>query len=213
LARIFTGSETDRAQVYGLVGHLQALALVSGGSVTLLSHPSLQGINSGSGLSGSTGWHDAFRFRQYLRTAQGDDDDELVDPENDNGLRELAFLKNQYGPPAARITLRYQRGLFLPETGVGTNLEKLAAEMKADTAFLELLDRFEKEGRKVGVSATSTNYGPTLFAKEKVGFNKSQLEAAMRRLFKANKIRATTYGRASNQHQRIVRVGPDDNPT
>jgi RecA-family ATPase len=67
LARIFIGSELDRSQVYGLVMHAQALASVSGGSVTILSHPSLQGIKSGSGLSGSTSWHDAFRFRQYLR--------------------------------------------------------------------------------------------------------------------------------------------------
>ena len=56
------------------VGHAQALALASGGSVTLLTHPSLQGIRSGSGYSGSTAWHDAFRFRQYLRAAQDDDE-------------------------------------------------------------------------------------------------------------------------------------------
>ena len=76
----------------------QALALASGGSVTLLTHPSLQGIRSGSGYSGSTAWHDAFRFRQYLRAAQ-EDEDEPVDPANDNGLRELTFMKNQYGRP------------------------------------------------------------------------------------------------------------------
>ena len=43
------------------------LAVVAGASVTVLCHPSLQGINSGSGISGSTAWHGAFRFRQYLR--------------------------------------------------------------------------------------------------------------------------------------------------
>ena len=37
------------------------------GSVTVLSHPSLTGIGSGSGISGSTAWHGAFRFRQYLK--------------------------------------------------------------------------------------------------------------------------------------------------
>jgi hypothetical protein len=58
LARIFAGNEMDRTQVYGLVAHVQALALASGGSVTLLTHPSLQGIRSGSGYSGSTAWHE-----------------------------------------------------------------------------------------------------------------------------------------------------------
>ena len=101
LARIFAGNELDRTQVYGLVGHAQALALASSGSVTLLTHPSLQGIRSGSGYSGSTAWHDAFRFRQYLRAAQ-EDTDEPVDPANDSGLRELTFMKIQYGPPGCQ---------------------------------------------------------------------------------------------------------------
>ena len=151
LARIFAGNEMDRTQVYGLVGHCQALALASGGSVTLLTHPSLQGIRSGSGYSGSTAWHDAFRYRQYLRAAQ-EDEDEPVDPANDQGLRELTFMKNQYGTLADKLTLRWRNGLFLPESSGGGGLEKLAEEAKADTAFLDLLDRFTEQGRNVGVS-------------------------------------------------------------
>jgi RecA-family ATPase len=69
LSRAFAGSEIDRVQVYGFAMHMQALAMVAEGSVTVLSHPSLQGINSGSGISGSTAWHGAFRFRQYLKGA------------------------------------------------------------------------------------------------------------------------------------------------
>jgi RecA-family ATPase len=206
LARIFTGNEMDRPQVYGLVGHAQALARVSGGSVTVLSHPSLKGIQSGSGLSGSTAWHDAFRFRQYLRPANGDDDDnEPVDPAMDNGLRELAFMKNQYGPPATKVTLRWRGGLFLPEAR-GTDFEKAAAEAKADNTFLDLLDRFTTQGRNVGGAPTSPNYAPAAFAKEGCGFNRKQLDAAMRRLLTAAKIRVDNYGRSSNPHQRLVRV-------
>jgi RecA-family ATPase len=70
LSRAFAGSEIDRVQVYAFAMHLQALAEVAEGSVTILSHPSLQGINSGSGISGSTAWHGAFRFRQYLKGAK-----------------------------------------------------------------------------------------------------------------------------------------------
>jgi hypothetical protein len=32
----------------------------------LLSHPSLTGINSGTGLSGTTGWHNSVRARMYF---------------------------------------------------------------------------------------------------------------------------------------------------
>src|SRR6516165_10628328 len=57
LSRAFAGSEIDRVQVYAFAMHMQAVAMVAGGSVTVLSHPSLSGINSGSGISGSTAWH------------------------------------------------------------------------------------------------------------------------------------------------------------
>jgi RecA-family ATPase len=67
LSRAFAGSEIDRVQVYAFAMHMQALAMVAEGSVTVLSHPSLQGMSSGSGISGSTAWHGAFRFRQYLK--------------------------------------------------------------------------------------------------------------------------------------------------
>src|ERR1043166_5546357 len=101
--------------------YMQALAKVAGGSVTVLSHPSLQGISSGSGISGSTAWHGAFRFRQYLTSIKPD-----AGEQPDDDLRQLEFKKNQYGPKCETIVLRYQRGLFLPVTGTGS-LDKMAA--------------------------------------------------------------------------------------
>jgi RecA-family ATPase len=70
LSRAFSGSEIDRGQVYAFAMHMQALAMVANGSVTILSHPSLAGMASGSGISGSTAWHGAFRFRQYLTSTK-----------------------------------------------------------------------------------------------------------------------------------------------
>src|SRR6516162_8367946 len=100
LSRAFAGNELDRVQVYAFAMHMQALAMVAEGSVTVLSHPSLQGINSGTGISGSTAWHGAFRFRQYLKGFKASDGEQ---PEND--LRELEFKKNQYGPIGESIVL------------------------------------------------------------------------------------------------------------
>jgi RecA-family ATPase len=202
LARIFAGSEIDRGQVYGLVAHAQALAFVSGGSVTVLSHPSLQGISSGTGLSGSTAWHDAFRFRHYLRAPKEESGDEA-----DSDLRELTFLKNQYGPKAGNMTLRYQRGLFLPETDQ-KSFEKLAADAAADHLFLDLLARFTRQGRNVSDKPTAPNYAPTSFAQEPEAktarTTKAKLTDTMRRLFAADKIRIETYGRPSRLAQHIV---------
>jgi hypothetical protein len=132
LSRAFAGDEINRGQVYAFASHMQALAKVAGGSVTVLSHPSLQGIASGSGLSGSTAWHGAFRFRQYLKGVKSTDGDEA-----DGDLRELAFKKNQYGPLGESIVLRYQNGLFLPERGM-SSLDKVAHQANADRLFIDL---------------------------------------------------------------------------
>lgn len=39
LSRAFSGNEIDRVQVYAFAMHMQALAMVAEGSVTVLSHP------------------------------------------------------------------------------------------------------------------------------------------------------------------------------
>jgi RecA-family ATPase len=201
LSRAFAGSEIDRVQVYAFAQHMQALAMVAQGSVTILSHPSLSGINSGSGISGSTAWHGAFRFRQYLTSSKPD-----AGEQPDNDLRQLEFKKNQYGPIGETIVLRYQSGLFLPVAGM-SGLEKVAADQKADDVFLELLRRFDLEKRNVSDKHSPT-FAPTVFAKEKEAkeakIGSRQLEDAMRRLFKAGKIENEVTGSASRQRSRLV---------
>jgi RecA-family ATPase len=201
LSRAFAGSEIDRVQVYAFAQHMQALAMVAGGSVTVLSHPSLSGIASGSGISGSTAWHGAFRFRQYLKGVQPD-----AGEQPDNDLRELQFKKNQYGPTGETIVLRYKHGLFLPEPGIA-NLDKLAREAKAEEVFLDLLRRFATENRYVSERKSPT-YAPAVFAKEetarKAGANSAALAEAMRRLFAAGRIWNEPCGKPSRPSYRIA---------
>jgi RecA-family ATPase len=200
LSRAFAGNEIDRSQVYAFAMHMQALAMVAAGSVTILSHPSLQGMASGSGYSGSTAWHGAFRFRQYLTSAKPDGGEQ---PDDD--LRQLEFKKNQYGPKGETITLRYQDGLFLPVPGMAA-LDKAAAEQRAEQVFLELLRRLRSQGRNVSHKPTANNYAPTDFAKEREAkaahIKKPDFEAAMRRLFDTNSIHVEVYGRG--EWERLV---------
>src|SRR5262249_21814943 len=144
LSRAFAGNEIDRPQVYAFAMHMQRLAMVANGSVTVLSHPSLAGIASGSGISGSTAWHGAFRFRQYLTSPKADPGEQP-----DDNLRLLEFKKNQYGPKSESIILTYQHGLFLPEGGM-SSLDKLAREQKSDEAFLHHLKRLADQGQDLG---------------------------------------------------------------
>jgi len=201
LSRAFAGDEINRVQVYAFANHMQALAKAAGGSVTVLSHPSLAGIASGSGISGSTAWHGAFRFRQYLTSVKAEPGEQ---PDGD--LRQLEFKKNQYGPRSENIVVRYQNGLFLPERGL-SNLDKAAREAEAERIFIDLLKRFSDAGRKVSHKASSPNYAPKVFAAEAEAkgarLRKTDLEEAMRRLFADTKIVVETYGKPSNPHECI----------
>ena len=112
-ADVFAGNEIDRTQVRQFIGLLRRLAMVSNGSVVLLSHPSLTGINSGSGISGSTAWHNSVRSRLYMTAPK-------IEPgeQPDSDVRELLFKKSNYGRVGDSMVLRWQRGLFLSEAGL-----------------------------------------------------------------------------------------------
>src|SRR5215471_1714697 len=173
------------------VGLLADVVIVS--ASTVLSHPSLQGIASGSGISGSTAWHGAFRFRQYLSGIKPEPGEQ---PDTD--LRQLEFKKNQYGPIGETIILHYRNGLFLPVLGT-SSLDAAAADQAADELFLRLLARFADQGRNLSHSTHSSNYAPRIFADEpeakKLPRAKLALEQAMNRLFRTQKIHVETYGR------------------
>jgi RecA-family ATPase len=198
---VFVGNENDRAQVRQFVALLRRLAIDANSGLIVCSHPSLTGISTGTGLSGSTGWHNSVRARMYLRPAKTPEGDE-PDPE----LRELQFLKNNYGPVAERILLRWKNGVFIPEPGTGS-LERAAAEAKADSMFLTILGRFHREGRNASDTKGPT-HAPTLFAQEQEAkaakMNKSTLADAMRRLFAANRIHRESYRRNSQDHFRLA---------
>jgi RecA-family ATPase len=198
---IFIGNENDRAHVRQFVGLIRRLAIDSNASVLVLAHPSLTGINTGTGLSGSTGWHNSVRARMYLRTAVTEDGEE-PDPE----LRQLEFRKNNYGPLAQRVVLRWRNGVFVPEPGVGS-LEKAAVDVKAENLFLDLLARFVKQDRSVN-HKHGPSYAPNLFEQEPEAkaahFKKKAFADAMSRLFAADRIHVETYGRPSRQCHRLV---------
>jgi RecA-family ATPase len=201
LSRAFAGSENDRVQVYAFSMHMQALAMVASGSVTVLSHPSLSGIASGSGISGSTAWHGAFRFRQYLTGVKADGGEQ---PDSD--LRQLEFKKNQYGPTGETIVLRYKGGLFLPAGGM-SSLDKLAREASVEEAFMTIAKKLEGRGQELSPAQTSHSYGPTIIAKQAqaTGFKKAEFVAAMERLLGLGKLRIETLNPGTTREKKVIR--------
>jgi RecA-family ATPase/DNA polymerase I-like protein with 3'-5' exonuclease and polymerase domains len=194
-ANVFAGDENNRSQVQQFVNLTTRLAIVANGALVLITHPSITGINTGSGLSGSTQWHNAVRARFFLRSPKAEPGEQ---PNND--LREIEFKKNQYGAMADCIPLRWQDGMFLPVDGV--TFDRAEQEARADAVFLELLRRFTTENRYVSSSLGPT-YAPTMFAKEETaqsaGVSSTSLAAAMRRLFSAGKIYNESHGKPSRE--------------
>jgi len=202
-ADIYGGSENDRAQVRQFIGHLRGMAMAAGAGVLLTSHPSLTGINTGTGLSGSTAWNASVRSRLYFKRATTDRDEE---PDSD--LRVLEVMKSNYGPIGETINLRWSKGLFVLVGGM-TDLERAAAEQAAEQLFMALLDQFNREGNNVSSKRTARNYAPMLFAKEKQArqqkINKSNFETTMRRLLQGGKIKIEPYGAPSRDASIVFR--------
>jgi RecA-family ATPase len=203
-ANLFAGNENDRSHVQQYIGLLTRIAVQCSTAVVLVSHPSLTGINTGSGLSGSTAWHNSVRSRLYLRkatTAAGD--------EPDPDLRQLEVMKANYGPVGETINLRWKNGLFLPVASMG-NLEKLAAEQKADTIFLALLKLFAEQGQDVNHTSGHI-YAPAKFAKHPQAQNitSAAFARAMQRLLDSKKIKIEQTGKSSRPSRRLIINQPE----
>jgi len=202
VADVFAGRENDRSQTRQFITLLRGMAIETGAAMVLASHPSLTGISSDTGLSGSTAWHNSVRARMYFKAAPEVDDDDL---------RVLEVKKNNYGPVSETIVLRWRNGVYVPEPRAGS-LEQLAAEAKIDNLFLDLLRRLTKQGRNVSDKA-GTSYAPAIFAQEpeakKGKVSKKQMAEAMTRLFAAGRIRVVTEGSPTHRRSRIVEEAAD----
>jgi len=204
-ANLYAGSEIDRAQVQQFISLLTRMAIAANGSVVLISHPSLTGIKDDTGLSGNTQWHNAVRARFYMKSVKAE-----TGEQPDTDLREIVFKKNQYGPIAETIVLRYRDGLFLPEAGIST-LERANYEMKVDAAFLAALRQRTDQRQPTSISPNSPSYYlPRLLADLSPGFRLKDAEAAQRRLLNSNRIHIRDDGKPSRS---ILRLYPGPSPT
>jgi RecA-family ATPase len=160
LANVFGGNEISRVQATRFIAMLNQLAIVAEGSVILIAHPSLAGIASGSGISGSTAWHNCVRTQMHLeRPGNGD-------AANDPGLRTLTIKKNQYAADGDKVGLRWHRGLFLTDSTAMTDYERAHHDQTADQTFLALMRAALSHGDRLCPIEGSPYYAPKKFAKD-----------------------------------------------
>lgn len=198
LADVYPANENDRAKVRQFIGILRGLALKRGCAVLLLGHPSLTGLNSGTGASGSTAWNNSVRSRLYLSRIT--DNGFEADPDR----RVMTTMKANYGRIGEETHMKWQAGVFVPELSE-QGLDKLAAGAKAQRVFMTLLATFTAQGRQVN-HAGGPSYAPKQFAEhpDSEGMTKRAFKAAMDSLLASGKIRIAKEGPASRQRSFIV---------
>jgi RecA-family ATPase len=164
-ADIFLVNERDRAEVRQCISLLRGLALDINTCIILLAHPSLTGISSGTGLSGSTAWHNSVRSRLYLkteRTKKKEDDDDLGEEQAPDlaGTRVLSFMKSNYSALAQDIRLEWKDGLFHKEGGIRglSEPERAALSNRARDLFCQMLKRFNNQNFAVSPKERANNF-------------------------------------------------------
>jgi RecA-family ATPase len=213
----FGGNENDRVQVVAFLSLLKAIALEGETAVILLAHPSLAGLSTGTGLSGSTAWHNSVRWRAWLRgvrkggEAYNAEDGLEKEPEDvDPDLRELEFLKIQYGPAVPVMKLKWQDGTFQPVPRPG-EIERMQIDYRIKQMFLAAMERFAMRAQNISSKLNAENYAPRVFVKMDEGVRKARMtlgnmERAMNLLFEAGEIKSVPYKEHGKERQRLVRV-------
>lgn len=194
-ADVFAGNEISRAQARGFIAMLRGLAVRQGVAVVLLSHPSLAGMSSGSGSSGSTHWRNAVRAGLYLKRSD--------DPDASPDLRVLELVKSNYSAAGFALSIRWSAGAFVLEEGCAAGGKKEAAAA-VDETFMRLLVAYNAQGRPVS-DLGGRNYAPALFARDpdRCGATKDGFTAAMTRLFKAGRVRAEETGPPARRRREL----------
>jgi hypothetical protein len=194
-ADTFGGSELDRRRVGQFVQRaLGQLAIQTGGAVICCAHPSLSGLNTGSGTSGSTGWSNAFRSRLYLSHVTDEDPDARV----------LERKKANYASRNATLNLRWNNGLFIPVAPDGPG--SYGADPKR--VFLDILREMIEQNRPMSLNSHAGNYAPRVFSELPInrrgGLDLKQLATAMEELLFERTILNVDYGRPSDKTTKLI---------
>lgn len=205
-ANIFGGNENDRSQVQQFISLLTRIAMACHGSVNLISHPSLSGMTTDSGLSGSTQWHNAVRARSHLKDATSPNGEDVTSSSN---YRTLIVKKNNYGPDSETINLMWSNGLYLPVTA--NIVEAQVRLARAEEVFLTQMRKLISQGHDLNPIRNSPVYAPAMIAElpevRAEMFTKADMAAAQQRLIDDSKIHIGWLGSPS-RGRKVLKEGP-----
>lgn len=201
-ADLFGGDENNRAHARQFIGMLRSRAIKYDMAALLLDHPSLGGLASGAGTSGSTGWSNSLRSRLYFERVK---DESGAEPDAD--ARVLSVKKSNYSRAGLEIKVRWDGGVFKLQSGASGGFDRYAAQADADAIFLGLVAAYQAEGRPAGIAGPT--FAPAVFAKDarSKGVGKRGLTDAMNRLLAEKKLVIEEFGPPSHRRKRLVLAG------
>jgi RecA-family ATPase len=196
IAGTFGGNYIDRVQVRTFVNMLAKVTKAAHCAILLLDHPSMTGMQSGSGRGGSRDWQNASRAFMYLRP---------IDNEDGSKGRELEVMKINSGPIGEIQKLRFEDGCFVLQ-GASPAPIQAAAHSTAEQIYLACLDLLTAQGREVR-EHSGRGFAPSVFADmpEANGITARAFKAAQERLFSAGLIHNETVGPPSKRTKHIAR--------
>lgn len=193
--------EINRVQVRHTIAILRKIALHLKCGVMLLSHPSVDGMKTKRGYSGSTHWNNSVRSRLYLSTPETDDGED-----DDTNNRIIEVPKRNKSAPIKPMHLKFSDGRFvIRENHEVSKDERIAM---ARNAFMELLLEHNKINYPVS-HMPGRNYAPTAFCShpKNPGVTAGEFRIAMLQLLSdypsQPRIQAVEYGPPSRRRYRI----------
>jgi len=126
VADLFGGDEIKRGQARQFIGMLKGLAIEVNCAVILLAHPSVDGMRTGTGSSGSTGWSNSARSRLYLTRPEG--------KEADPDLRILKTMKINYGKVGNELKMKWHEGVFALDDGRPNMEHKCSTRKRSESS-------------------------------------------------------------------------------
>jgi RecA-family ATPase len=198
VADFFGGNENERREVRAFIGLLRGLAMRLSAAIVILAHPSVDGIKSGRGYSGSTHWNNAVRSRMYFTSPE---EDKNGPPNNPDG-RLLELAKSNRARSGEKIHLVWYEGLFHAVSPEVAGRPPNTAE--TEEVFLQLLSKLSKQGVHVSPKP-SVCYAPKVMAKlpGSKGIGKAALDRAMHQLLEKGKIRVIEHGPPSRRTRHL----------
>ncbi len=207
---LFSGDENRRGSARQFVNELRAMILPIDGAVLLLSHPSMSGLNSGTGTAGSTAWHNAVRSRLYLTKPNRKRLDGAIidDEDSDHDERILKTMKSNYSALGGKIRLRWEHGVFVRQDGAPVS--NMVDRLQIDGVLVNVLRELVSGDTRVAADRHAKNGFATMARTTQAAKHLSwqTVADAQDRLLAAGKIVKVEMGPSRNRLRSYLRT-PD----